>query len=185
MSSYTEKNRPSDAASIQSSWTTSSLKSLLHKNQALADEKAAKKEAKKQEKAARKEKNRRDRQLNTEATFHYLHSTSTRDLSGHSQSIGTRSDDTSVPSGITSLLSQTLPSHPNHQAAVFNGNEMAPPPSSRPRPMGPGGLRRPSSLPGQPSSMSDKRGPSTASVQNVLAGAIGANSARIAKAGQK
>lgn len=73
MSSYTEKTMSSDAASIQSSSTTmSTLKSLLHRNQALADEKAAKEEAKKQEKAARKEKNMRDRRLNTEATFHYL-----------------------------------------------------------------------------------------------------------------
>lgn len=61
------------AGSIQSSSTTmSTLKSLLHKNEALADEKTAKEEAKKQEKADRKEKNRRDRRLNTEATFHYL-----------------------------------------------------------------------------------------------------------------
>lgn len=73
MSSYTEKTMSSDAASIQSSSTTmSTIKSLLHKNQALADEKAAKEEAKRQEKAARKEKNERDRRLNTEATFHYL-----------------------------------------------------------------------------------------------------------------
>lgn len=62
----------SDAASFQSSSTISTIKSLLHRNHALADEKAAKEEAKRQEKAARKEKNRRDRKLNTEATFHYL-----------------------------------------------------------------------------------------------------------------
>jgi hypothetical protein len=73
MSSYTEKTMSSDAASVQSSSTTmSTLKSLFHRNQALADEKAAKEEAKKQEKAARKALNRRDRRLNTEATFHYL-----------------------------------------------------------------------------------------------------------------
>lgn len=73
MPSYTGKTMSSDAASIQSSSTTmSTLKSLLHRNQALAIEKAAKEEAKKQEKAARKEQNMRDRRLNTEATFHYL-----------------------------------------------------------------------------------------------------------------
>lgn len=74
MSSYTDhKTMSSDAASFQSSSTTmSSLKSLLHRNQTLAEDKAAKEEAKRQEKAARKEKNRRDRRLNTEATFHYL-----------------------------------------------------------------------------------------------------------------
>lgn len=73
MSSYSEKTMSYDAASIQSSSTTmSTLKSIVHRNQASADEKAAKEEAKRQEKAARKEQNRKDRRANTEATFYYL-----------------------------------------------------------------------------------------------------------------
>ncbi|QDS71078.1 hypothetical protein FKW77_008944 [Venturia effusa] len=70
--------------------------------------------------------------------------------------------------------------------ASLAADEMAPPSSSRPQPVGTGGLQRPKSVHAASRSLADKQGPSAASMQNALAGAVRvANSARIAKASQK
>jgi hypothetical protein len=72
MSTYESKTMSPDAASVRSTSTMGSLKSLLHRHQAVADAKAAKDERAKKERAARKEADRQERMRNVEATFHYM-----------------------------------------------------------------------------------------------------------------